>query len=290
MSAIHAPSSMSATPPTGGLANPHTRRFPVQGQACVGHVLLLPALGTPARYYDPVATQLATNGLETHTLEWRGTGDSPLRAGRDCDFGFRELLDEDIPSALRSLGAGADGLPVWLVGHSLGGHLATISAGRLEEAIDGIALLACGSPWLAAYPPPMRRRIRTLTTLIPLCNAVVGHFPGDRIGFGGRQPRRLMRDWRHLALTGRYRAEGLDEDVEAGIARYRGPVLSLRMAEDTFAPAAATRAVVDKLAAADVREEVLDAEALGTRADHFRWAHQPDAVAARLSAWCRTSG
>lgn len=262
-------------------AAPESHRF--------GRILLLPALGTPARYYDRVAGQLAAQGLDTHTLELRGAGDSPLRAARNCDFGFRELLDEDIPAALRTIGAGVDGTPVWLVGHSLGGHLATISAGRLTSVIDGIALIACGSPWLVAYDAAMRRRIRTLTMLIPLCNALLGYYPGDRIGFGGRQPRRLMRDWRQLALSGRYQAEGIEEDIEAGIAHYAGPVLSLRMADDAFAPAAATRAVTDKLVRADLSEVVLDAEALGTRADHFRWARNPDAVVAQLKTWCRST-
>lgn len=266
-----------------------TRHFPASEGGRVGRILLLPALGTPARYYDRVALQLASQGLDTHTLELRGCGESPLRPARNCDFGFRELLDEDIPSALRMIGAGTDGTPVWLVGHSLGGHLATISANRLASVIDGIALIACGSPWLEAYDAAMRRRIRTLTMLIPVCNALLGYFPGDRIGFGGRQPRRLMRDWRQLALSGRYHAEGIEEDIEAGIARYAGPVLSLRMADDTFAPATATRAVTDKLVQAVLRESVLDAKTLGACADHFRWARQPEAVVAQLSAWCRSN-
>lgn len=268
---------------------PRLLRFPARDHA-TGKVLVLPALGVPARFYAQLAEQLAARGLEVAVLELRGTGDSPLRASRRCDFGFAELLDEDVPAALHSLGCARDGLPVWLLGHSLGGHLAVITAGRMPEEIDGLMLVACGSPWREAYRDATRRKIGALCALIPVCNALLGYFPGDRIGFGGRQPRRMMRDWRTLALSGRYSAEGIDDDLEAGIPRYAGPVLSLRMADDAFAPEAATRAVTDKLAGADPTESVLDADALGTAADHFRWARRPDAVVARMADWLHTAG
>ena len=264
---------------------PHLLRFPARGHA-IGKVLVLPALGVPARFYTRLAEQLAECGLEVSVLELRGIGDSPLRASRRCDFGFAELLDEDIPAALHSLGCARDDLPVWLLGHSLGGHLAVITAGRMPEEIDGLMLVACGSPWRDAYHGATRRRIDALCALIPVCNALLGYFPGDRIGFGGRQPRRLMRDWRALALTGRYSAEGIDEDLDAGLAHYAGSVLSLRMAEDTFAPESAVRAVTGKLTSAVLESAVIDAAELGQPADHFRWAKQPEVITHRVADWC----
>ena len=47
------------------------------------------------------------------------------------------------------------------------------------------------------------------------------------------------------------------------------------------------RAVTDKLSAASLSEDVLDTGALGTRADHFRCAWQPDAIVERVTSWCR---
>lgn len=272
--------------PTATAALQH---FPAQSAQTLGKLLLLPALGVPARRYAHCATLLAEAGISVTLMEWRGLGDSPLRASRGCDFGFAELLDADIPGALRSMRETAPEAPLWIMGHSLGGHLGAITAGRLQETVDGLILVACGSPWLAAYDGATRRRIRLLCMLIPLCNALLGYFPGDRIGFGGRQPRRLMRDWRALALTGRYTAEGIAEDLEAGLVHYAGPVLSLRMADDTFAPRAAVRAVTDKLAAADLQNAVIDENELGQPADHFRWAKQPQAVVSRVAAWCTHS-
>lgn len=271
-------------------AEPLLTRFPPPGGPPAGRVLVLPALGVPARFYDRLAEQLAARGLEVAVLELRGTGESPLTPARHCDFGFRELLDEDIPAALRTLRAARDGLPLWMLGHSLGGHLAVITAGRMPDEIDGLMLVACGSPWRGAYAGATRRRLDAICALIPVCNALLGYYPGHRLGFGGRQPRTLMRDWRALARSDRYAAAGIREDLEAGLARFAGPVLSLRMADDDFAPQAATRAVTAKLPAASLTEAVLDGAALGTAADHFRWARQPDAVVTRIAEWMQKAG
>lgn len=272
--------------PGAHAVGPLLRHFPAQRKTPLGSLLLLPALGVPARQYSGCAALLAEAGIAVTLMEWRGVGDSPLRASRGCNFGFAELLDEDIPAALRGMRAAAPEAPLWIMGHSLGGHLGAITAGRLQETVDGLILLACGSPWINAYPAPTRRRIRLLCALIPLSNVLLGYFPGDRIGFGGRQPRRLMRDWRALALTGRYTAEGIDEDLDAGLAHYAGSVLSLRMADDSFAPAEAVCAVTDKLTAAEIENAVIGEAELGQKADHFRWARQPEPVATRVAEWC----
>lgn len=262
------------------------RHFPAPCSRFHGSLLLLPALGVPARRYARCAELLAEGGLQVTLMEWRGVGDSPLHASRARDFGFAELLDEDIPTTLRDMREAAPEAPLWIMGHSLGGHLGAITAGRLQETIDGLILVACGSPWLGAYAGRTRRRIQLLCALIPLCNALLGYFPGNRIGFGGRQPRRLMRDWRALALTGHYSAEGIDENVEAGMATYTGPVLSLRLSDDDFAPESAVRAVTGKLAAATLETDVIEADELAGPADHFHWTRRPEALAARVVDYC----
>lgn len=248
-------------------------------------MLVLPALGMPPRYYAPLADALAGAGLDTTVLALRGHGDGSPQASRRHDFGLRELLDEDIPTAIRHLRAEAPHRPLLLMGHSLGGHLAAITTGRMPEQIDGIVLAACGSPWIGAYDGATARRLRLLCALIPPLTALLGYYPGHRLGFGGREARRLMRDWLALARSNRYTAAGLNEDLDAGIARYSGPVLSLRMTDDSFAPQAAVDAVLQKFSGTTPQLRALDATTLGTAADHFRWVRQPGAVIACVDQW-----
>ncbi len=63
-------------------------------------VTLLPALGVAARFYDKLATTLAESGLNVAVMEQRGQGDSALRPTRRHNWGFAEVLDNDLPALL----------------------------------------------------------------------------------------------------------------------------------------------------------------------------------------------
>lgn len=248
-------------------------------------IVLMAALGVGARFYQPLAVALQQAGMNVALVEQRGHGDSSLRPSRKTDFGFREALQEDIPAVLDRLQQQAPGLPCYLMGHSLGGHYAAITAGRFPERVAGVIITACGSPWTEAFSGKTRRQLKLLCRLIPLCNRLLGYYPGDRLGFGGREARTLMADWLALAKTNVYQARGMDEDFDAAIGRYAGPLLSIRLADDPFAPEAAMAAVSDKFLHATVEKVVISAAELGDKADHFRWARTPAAVAARVTGW-----
>lgn len=248
-------------------------------------IVLMAALGVGARFYQPLAVALQQAGMNVALVEQRGHGDSSLRPSRKTDFGFREALQEDIPAVLDRLQQQAPGLPCYLMGHSLGGHYAAITAGRFPERVAGVIITACGSPWTEAFSGKTRRQLKLLCRLIPLCNRLLGYYPGDRLGFGGREARTLMADWLALAKTNVYQARGMDEDFDAAIGRYAGPLLSIRLADDPFAPEAAMAAVSDKFLRATVKKVVISAAELGDKADHFRWARTPAAVAARVTGW-----
>src|SRR6185437_11714387 len=60
----------------------------------------LPAMGVPARHYLPFAEALAARGVGVVLHEWRGIGSSNRRAGRHCDWGYRELLQDDLAACI----------------------------------------------------------------------------------------------------------------------------------------------------------------------------------------------
>lgn len=246
-------------------------------------VVLMTALGVGARFYAPMAEALRGLGLHVALVEQRGHGDSALRASRRVDFGLRETLALDVPAVMAH--ARTAGVPVYLMGHSLGGHTAAMLAGLRPAEVAGVILVGCGSPFLGVYTGKTRLQLELLVRILPVLVSLFGHYPGARVGFGGREARRLMDDWRRLACTGRYHAAGLGTDPELGIGSYEGRVLCVRLADDTFGTPAATAAVTDKLSAATTTQVVLDADALGAPADHWRWARTPAAVARVVSEW-----
>lgn len=248
-------------------------------------ILLMPALGIPAGYYDPLASALQAAGTSVLIMEQRGHGESALRPSRNVDFGYREVLNEDIPTLLDWLHSRQPGQPVVLMGHSLGGHYASMTAGRKPERISGVILSACGTAYYEAFTGTVRNQLRVLITMIPLLIRAFGFYPGDKVGFGGREARRLMQDWLQLARHNRYAAIGLDEDLEAGIRRFNKPLLMLRMADDDYAPKAAMDAMRARYSSAQVSEHVFDAATLGDRADHLRWVRKPQAVTNEIREW-----
>src|SRR5690606_15020503 len=83
-------------------------------------LLWLPALGVAAKHYVPFADALAARGVAVFLHEWRGNGSSALRPSRDNDWGYRELLLQDIPCSERLVERHAPGVPRVIGGHSLG--------------------------------------------------------------------------------------------------------------------------------------------------------------------------
>lgn len=248
-------------------------------------VLIMAALGAPARLYENLAAALAAQGVNVALLEQRGHGESSLRASRHSDWGFVEVLSNDLPAVFDWIEARVPGAPLYLLGHSLGGHYSAMMAGLHPQRISGVILVATGSPWWRAFDGKFRFQIRLLVNLLPLITALVGYYPGKQVGFGDREARTLMADWRDLAIDNTYVARGLREKPDARIARFTGPVLSVRLADDPFAPERAMRAVTDKFEHSLVTEKVVDAQALGDRADHFRWARQGTTVALLVADW-----
>ena len=249
------------------------------------NLVLMAALGVPARFYLPLAETLHKHGVNVLLLEQRGHGKSALRAKRHQNYGFKETLQEDIPLAISWLEKHSPDKPLYLMGHSLGGHYAVMCSALFPNKLSGIILAACGTPWFFAFKGKTRLQLRLLCFLIPLFEKLLGYYPGDKLGFGGREASRLMRDWLALAKHNVYCAIGMDQDFEKAIPQFSGRVLSLRMANDDFAPEAAMNAVSDKLSSATIEKRVLSSHDIGDKADHFRWVKNPECAVEHIISW-----
>lgn len=241
----------------------------------------LPALGVPARHYEPFAQALADRGVAVVVHEWRGFGSSSMRASRTCDWGYRELLLDDIPATRQCAAAHHPALPVVVGGHSLGGQLATCSLALDPSFAGALWLVASGSPYARAFPWPHRAWLPLAYRLLAGLAHAFGALPGRRIGFGGQEARGVIADWSRTALTGRYAAPGVG-DMEAKLRAVGVPVRAAQLAHDWLAPRGSLEFLVGKTASRDVRIHAFDAHALGTRADHFAWMRSPATVAAAL--------
>jgi predicted alpha/beta hydrolase len=249
-------------------------------------VVCLPALGVPAAYYDPLAAALAGHGLAVASTDHRGNGTSSVRAGRGVDFGYADLV-ADALRVIEALRRRLD-VPVHALGHSLGGQVAAVMAGHAPGCVQSLVLTACGTPYWRGFAGRTGLQVLALAHLARVTGPLLGHFPGERIGFGGREAARLMREWSSLARHGRLDAAGLD--AEAAIARASAPVLFVSIDGDWMAPAAAVEHLAGKLVSAPIERVRVTRDNADPRAlDHFRWARYPDAVAGIVADWVRAA-
>ncbi|TCV97192.1 putative alpha/beta hydrolase [Luteibacter rhizovicinus] len=245
-------------------------------------LMWVPAMGVPARHYEALAMALACRGVAVGVHEWRGIGSSNRRAGRGSDWGYRELLKDDLPASHEALQAALPDVPLWLGGHSLGGQLASLFAAISTEAPKGIALVASGSPYWRNFG----LAVGMAYVGAPLLAALVGYLPGRRIGFGGNEARGVIADWSRSGRTGRYSARGLDVDLDAVLRKQPSPILGLRLRDDWLGPAASLQYLMDKMPAAARTLDVVGPDQFdGQPADHFAWMKRPDAIARRIADW-----
>lgn len=266
------------------MSNPtnHAPRSPV--------LMLLPAMGVAARFYEPFARTLERAcGATVLTIDLPGQGSSPLRARAGHDYGYREVVEVCIPQAVQRAAAEHPGRPLFLVGHSLGGQLGLLATARLANRLHGLVLIAAGTAHWRAWPRGSRWRAALTVHAIRLAAALLPWYPGDALGFGGNQSRRFMRDWSFNAAGGRYRLEGSDQspdDLEHALAAVRLPLLALSLHGDPLAPPGALAELLAKLPNAEITHEAID----GVATDrpwrrHFSWARRPTGVHERLAQW-----
>ncbi len=246
-------------------------------------VYWIPAMGIPARHYLPLAGALAAHGVAVVVHEWRGIGSSNRRAGRDGNWGYRELLQEDLPAGMAAVHERWPQATCWLGGHSLGGQLGALYASLHPAEFAGLLLVASGAPYWRRF----RRGwlIDVAYALAPLLAGLLGYLPGRRIGFGGNEARGVIADWARTGRSGRYAAAGMPQDFERQLASLQLPSLALRLRDDWLAPQASLDWLLGKLGPAERCVDVVTSQQMGGPADHFGWMKTPAPIAARIARW-----
>jgi predicted alpha/beta hydrolase len=243
-------------------------------------LIFLSALGTPAKVYRHFGRELSNRGVNVFTPDWRGIDSSSIRASRSSDFGYRQLVEIDIAATIKAARQQFPLAPIWLGGHSLGGQLSLLAAAAPPSGIAGVVLIASGSVHLPCYQGKFRWGIRLLAALSGITGMLLGYFPGDRIGFGGREAAGVMKDWSHVARTGQYRPAGSDLDYEPLMLSLNIPVLAITFAADTWSPAQAAKALLGKVPRSSVTHlNLAAADTAGVALDHYSWLKRPDLVA-----------
>lgn len=252
-------------------------------------IVLAPALGVAAAYYDPFAAQLADKGCDVFVAEHRGTGSSKVDPRRN-DWGYLTMLEQDYAAVVTAVRQRRPDRKPVLVGHSLGGQLGALYESANPGTFESLVLLASCSVHFRGWPDREQPRIFLSTQAVGLIGRALGYFPGDKLGFGGLQPTSVMRDWSRQARTGVYAPKGAKLDYESALAEIALPVLALSVVGDGLAPEGAVERLLAKMPRALHRHEPTapDFPVKSKNDPHFKWARGSEVLTSRIARFAET--
>ncbi|MFG2340814.1 alpha/beta fold hydrolase [Streptomyces yangpuensis] len=267
----------------GATAEVRLHRRPADPSSPV--LVCLPAMGTRAAAYAPLADALAGAGFQVAVGELRGQGTSSVRVRRGVRYGYHEMVAYDYPALFRAVEAAFPQAPRYLLGHSLGGQLGALYLSQEPHMAAGAVLVGAPSCHYRGWPFPQSIGMLAAFQLAAAFSAVYGYFPGRRIGVLGNDSAQVLRDMAAQVRTGRYNVPSSVVDFEPALAKLDLPVLAVAVRGDAMAPPGGVRGLAGKLTGARVTywELVLGEGVRGSR--HYAWIRDSAALVERVRAF-----
>ncbi|MGH2958554.1 MAG: alpha/beta hydrolase family protein [Solirubrobacterales bacterium] len=243
-------------------------------------IVLLAAMGTPAKYYDRFVKGLVDRGHPVVRLRWRDEDrEFPIN---NPGYGYADLAEVDAPAAI-SWAREKFGEDPIVLGHSLGGQIASISAAG-SAPLAGIAVIASGTNYWRGSGLRWALGIGAVSVIAPIIVRIFGYWPGGRLGFGGRQAAGVMRDWARLGRTGRFEPDQAKTDLEGNLRDYDGHFLSLTISGDVYVSKGATESLLTKLTSAQIERKRWSPDERSERG-HFGWTRAESKPAEIIHEW-----
>jgi len=235
--------------------------YPAVG-AAQARLFVAGATGVAQRFYAPFARFVANQGIDVWTLDYRGVGLSRPPDLRGFRMNYIDWARLDLPALLDHVEARGRG-PIWMVGHSYGGHALGLMPGNAR--VQRMATFATGAGWHGWMPPLERARVMLLWHVIgPALVHSTGCLAWSRLGMGEDLPRDVFFQWRRWCRWPRYFFEdpelpGLAEEF----ARVCTPIRAVNAIDDRWATPASRDAFMQAYCNAPVERVTLDPRSRG---------------------------
>ncbi len=194
-------------------------------------ILMLPAMGSHSRPARFMADVFAGYGHTVVTLDPRGHGQSLPQPRRGIDYGFDDFLTQDLPAAFAYIKDQFPGQPIFLIGHSLGAHLASIyAAENVGEVAGVIGLTAAHLDNKVLGRPSLLLFISFL-----MISKMLGYLPGQHLGWGNPIAKGQVHDWAMWGITGNLCGSD-GRALEPALKATKTPQLCVGFSDDPLAP------------------------------------------------------
>lgn len=234
----------------------------------IAGLIIAPAMAVQQSFYASFAQFLAQQGYRVWTFDYHGIGESRQGSMRACTADLSSWVKSDFDSVVKQASAEMSGLPLFVLGHSLGGLLTPFLPS--VKNLSGIINIAVGSGAKRYMQPRLQRSTPWLWHVVsPVLCSVFGYFPGARIGVMGDIPRHAFFQWRGWCLNSDYLLDA-EPGAKEAYAAVSCPVLSLFFTDDELLLESGVRWLHEAYTGTQVDYQVLDASKMDTpRIGHF---------------------
>ncbi len=199
----------------------------------IGHLIVAGATGAPQSFYLPFAEYAGHHGFTTLTLDYRGVGKSKPSSLKGFEMDYLDWAYLDLAAAVEAMAD--NGLPLFMVGHSFGGHAFGLLPNH--HLVSGLYTFATGAGWHGWMPLRENLRVRLMWNAIgPLFVKWKGYLPSSKIGLGEDLPLGVYRQWRRWCQFPRYFFDDPKMSHLAGaFAQVRTPIVAANALDDLWA-------------------------------------------------------
>jgi predicted alpha/beta hydrolase len=263
-----------------------TTQFTPDNQPAKAQILMAGATGVPQRFYERFALYANARGYAVRTLDYRGIGASAPATLRGFKMNYLDWGRQDMAATLTHLQALSPTLPVFMVGHSYGGHGFGLMANHRE--VRKFYTFGTGSGWHGHMPVPERYKVWALWNLLgPVVVPIAGFMPGQFIG-GEDLPLDVYRQWRRWC---RYPHYFFDDPTATQalihFAEVRTPIKAANSIDDVWIPPRSRDAFFKGYRNASISPVDLNPRELGLKSlghmGYFRRGSEP--LWAAVLAW-----
>ncbi len=199
----------------------------------VGNLVMAGATAVPQGFYRRFAEFAASRGYNVLTLDYRGIGLSAPPTLKGFKMDYLDWGRLDLAAAVDAMKS--DDLPLYMVGHSYGGHAFGLLPNH--DRVAAFYTFATGAGWHGWMPRLERVKVWLMWhALAPLMTRWKGYLPWSTLGMGEDLPLDVYRQWKHWCRYPNYFFGDPGMQHLAGdFDRVRTPILAANALDDLWA-------------------------------------------------------
>jgi predicted alpha/beta hydrolase len=198
-----------------------------------GHIVVAGATGVPQGFYRRFAEFANANGYAVMTLDYRGIGLSKPATLKGFRMDYLDWGRQDLAAAVDAMSV--PGLPLYVVGHSYGGHAFGLLPNH--HKVDALYTFATGAGWHGWMPLAERLRVLFMWRLLgPVVVRIKGYLAWSWLGMGEDLPIDVYHQWKRWCRFPRYFFDDPTmTHLQAGFDAVRSPIMACNALDDLWA-------------------------------------------------------